>query len=121
MSRNERRDVAGSTPVLFNIAGMLRDPELLSLFRYRVYVDLDPAFTQVWQASGEADMGFADHHRFVTVGSSIGTDECVVPTCGIDWQIIRPAVYRPMWRPARRTRHPAVTTDGSWRCYGAQE
>ena len=51
----------------------------------RAYLDLDPAFNQLWQASG-IDMRFGGHTHFVTVGQAIGTPACPVPTlrAGLD-------------------------------------
>ena len=42
--------------------------------RTKVYLDLDPAFNQLWHAQG-IDMHFDGHDRFVTVGQAIGTPE----------------------------------------------
>ena len=50
----------------------------------RVYLDLDPAFNQLWQVSG-IDMRFDGHTHFVTVGQAIGSPDCPVPTCGFEW------------------------------------
>lgn len=105
--------------LLLNLSGLLRDPELLEGIRRRVYVDLDPAFTQLWHEAEGIDMGFAGHHRFVTVGLSVGRAGCPVPTCGITWLPTLPPVVLDRWPTARRARIPAFTTVANWRGYGS--
>src|SRR3712207_2195320 len=79
------RGVARRADVLFNVAGMLTDEALTEGIPLRVYLDLDPAFTQLWHAVQGIDMRFAGHDRFVTVGQTIGRPGCDVPTCGLAW------------------------------------
>src|SRR5262245_16517072 len=43
-------DAARECDLLINISGMLTDPALLEPIPRRVYLDLDPAFHQLWQA-----------------------------------------------------------------------
>ena len=63
--------VARRADVLFNVSGMLARPELLEPVATRIYLDLDPAFIQLWHATG-TDMRFDADTHFVTVGSGIG-------------------------------------------------
>src|SRR3712207_4162730 len=79
------RQAARRADVLFNVAGMLTDEALTEGIPLRVYLDLDPAFTQLWHAKEGIDMRFAGHDRFVTVGQAIGRPGCDVPTCGLAW------------------------------------
>ncbi len=76
--------LARDADVLINISGILTDEDLMGAARTKVYLDLDPAFNQLWHAQG-IDMHFGGHDRFVTVGQAIGTPYCTVPTSGIDW------------------------------------
>ena len=64
---------------------MLQDPALLERIPRRVYVDLDPAFVQLWESVCKIDMHFSHHTHFVTVAQAMGSKECCVPTCGRDW------------------------------------
>ncbi|MGH9021972.1 MAG: glycosyltransferase [Acidimicrobiia bacterium] len=104
-----------------NVAGMLSDPELTEPIPVRVYLDLDPAFTQLWHDVEGVDMGFSGHNRFVTVGQAIGTERCRVPTCGLPWNTTHQPVSLPHWPPAERVVHDAFTTVGNWRSYGPIE
>jgi hypothetical protein len=104
--------------VLVNLAGVLRDDELTDRIPHRVYVDLDPAFTQLWSASG-IDMGFAGHHRFATVGQLVGTEECDIPTCGLAWHPTLPPVVLSEWSPDGSAPSLGLTTVANWRSYGS--
>jgi len=106
--------------VLINISGMLTDPDLIANIPARVYLDLDPAFVQVWHAQG-IDMRFAGHTHFVTLGQAIGTPECPVPTCGLNWIPTRPPVVLDRWPVADCISHDGLTTIANWRGYGSVE
>jgi hypothetical protein len=112
-------DTARSTDLLINISGMLTDPDLLEAIPRRVYLDLDPAFNQLWHCTEGVDMRFKGHTHFVTVGSLIGTPECGIPLCGRVWQHTLQPVVLSEWpftvgQPAK-----PWTTVGNWRGYGS--
>ena len=44
------REIAADADLLINISGLLTDEALLGAIARRVYLDLDPAFTQLWQS-----------------------------------------------------------------------
>ena len=110
---------AGETEVLVNVSGMLRDEELGGPPPLRVFLDLDPAFNQLWHAQG-IEMGFDLHNRFATVGLALGEPECPVPTCGREWTKTLPPVFLPRWQAATAP-GAAWTTVGNWRGYGSVE
>jgi hypothetical protein len=99
---------------------MLTDENLLKSIPIRVYLDLDPAFNQLWNEEG-VDMRFAGHTHFVTIGLGIGEAGCLVPTCGLEWlKTLQPIVLE-HWDPAERVDYDALTTVGNWRGYGSIE
>jgi hypothetical protein len=105
---------AESAAAVINISGHLTYEPLLRRMPRKVYVDLDPGFTQYWHAEGRP-LGLDRHDEHVTVGANIGTQHCDIPTSGIPWRHVRPPVVLDEW-PLR----PGVTTDrfttvGSWR------
>jgi hypothetical protein len=112
-------EAATDSDLLINISGMLIDPSLLEHIPRRVYLDLDPAFNQLWHAVQGIDIRLAGHTHFVTVGSLIGTPACNIPTCGRSWL--------PTWQPIVLAEWPATpprpkaawTTVGNWRGYGS--
>jgi hypothetical protein len=109
---------ADDADLLVNLAGTLRDQEVAGRPQVRAYVDLDPAFTQLWQADG-IDMGFAGHSHFVTVGLEIGRAGCPVPTCGGRWITTLPPVALEEWPVVEPPDGAPWTTVASWRGYGS--
>jgi hypothetical protein len=118
---DQLQQVARRADLLINISGMLSDPALLEPIARRVYLDLDPAFNQLWHAVQGIDMRFDGHTHFVTIGSALGTPRCAVPTCGRHWHKTRPPVVLARWPVAEDLAHDALTTVGNWRGYGSIE
>jgi hypothetical protein len=114
-------DECSRADLLINVSGMLRAEELVESIPVRVYLDLDPAFNQLWATADGIDVGFANHTHFVTVGQRVGTAGCEVPTCGRKWIHSLPPVVLERWPYAAKTRHRAFTTVGNWRAYGSIE
>jgi len=121
LSYEKLEKVAGRADVLINISGMLTEESLLKSIPIRVYLDLDPAFNQLWNAVEQVDMRFAGHTHFVTIGLEIGEPGCSIPTCGLTWlKIVQPIVLE-HWQTGRPVRYDAFTTVGNWRGYGSIE
>src|SRR5262245_56049780 len=95
---------AASADVVINISGILTEEALMDSTALKVYLDLDPAFNQLWHAQG-IDMHFSGHDRFVTVGQAIGTPQCPVPTSGIEWIPTVPPVVIDDWPVAGDGKH----------------
>jgi len=115
------QEIARRADVLINISGMLIDPELTARIPVRVYLDLDPAFNQLWHAVQGIDMRFAGHTHFVTIGQAIGQPSCPVPTCGLPWITTLQPVVLDRWPVAKTIIHDGLTTVGNWRSYGSLE
>lgn len=120
-SRAEVQRFADEADLLINLAGTLRDRRLLEAVDTRVFVDLDPGFTQVWNEQGY-DLGLGLHTHFASVGGLLGTAASLAPTCGYEWIAILPPVAMRHW-PVRSDRPPqdAFTSVGHWRSYGSIE
>ncbi len=118
---NRLREIARRADVLVNISGLLADEALSENIPLRAYLDLDPAFTQLWQAAEGIDMRFAAHNHFVTVGQAIGMPSCDVPTCGLEWITTPQPIVLERWPAGRITIHDDLTTVANWRGYGSIE
>ena len=105
--------------LLLNLSGTLTDEDLLGRVGVRAFVDLDPAFTQLWHAAEGVDMGFDRHDRFVTIGQAVGRPDCAVPTCGREWITTPQPIVLEHWPVAREPVEPTLTTVGHWRAYGS--
>jgi hypothetical protein len=102
-----------------NLSGCLSEGELTAAIPVRAYLDLDPAFTQLWHHAESHDAGLEGHTHFVTVGWGIGEPDSPIPTSGISWHHLLPPVVLSRWTPDRPVAHDAMTTVGNWRSYGA--
>lgn len=105
--------------LLLNLSGTLRDDFLIERIPVRAYLDLDPAFTQLWADEQGIDMHFNGHNRFVTVGNSIGHADCTVPLCGKNWIPTLQPVVLSRWGVGEDIRLNSYTTVGNWRSYGS--
>jgi hypothetical protein len=121
LSYEHLRRVAHSADVLINISGMLTDEELVADIPCRVYLDLDPAFNQLWHALHGCEMRFSGHTHFVTIGLAIGRSDCPVPTCSLPWITTPQPVVLSSWPVVEEITHDALTTVGHWRSYGSIE
>lgn len=112
---------ARGADLLLNVSGMLRDERLLGAVPARAFLDLDPGFNQVWEATGEG-MGFGLHTHHVTVGVRLGAEDCPIPTLGRDWIPTLPPVLLDRWPAATEPpARDAFTSVGHWRSYGSIE
>lgn len=107
--------------VLLNFAGVLRHEELTERVAARVYLDLDPGFTQLWQDVEGIDKRFDGHTHFVTVGLALGSRECTISTNGREWLTTVPPVVLEQWPVANGIAYEALTTVANWRGYGSIE
>jgi hypothetical protein len=113
-----RREIRESD-VLFNLSGKLRDRDLIALARRAVYVDVDPAFTQLWHMQG-CDVGLDGHTWFVTIGQNLERAPGI-PTVGKRWIATMPPVVLDEWPITAQLRWNALTTIANWRGYGSIE
>jgi hypothetical protein len=118
------RDVAGldrgevikrtaRSALLINVNAYLEDEEILGAAPVRVFLDIDPGIGQIWKELGLHDP-FRGHDSFLTVGGRIGSADCGVPTCGLDWIPIKPPVELAEW-PAQSDPGTRFTSVASWR------
>src|SRR5262245_45819811 len=68
--------------------------------RPRVLIDEDPGYTHLWAADDDPRNIFGEHDVYFTVGTSVGSPDCRVPTLGIDWRPYRNPVVLDLWTGA---------------------
>ena len=113
VDRDEARRRLTHSALLLNVMGYLTDEELLALPNRRVFLDVDPGFTQMWHALGLAHI-VSGHDVYVTVGENIGRDDCAIPTCGVAWVTTSPPVVLDEW-PWTTRDASSITGIGAWR------
>ncbi len=123
LSQSRMRQEAGSCDLLLNISGLLAEDELMHAIPVRAYLDLDPAFTQLWQDVQGVDMSFSRHNRFATIGMRIGQPDCPIPLCGLDWKRTLQPVVLEHWPfvPPPAEVGGQLTAIANWRSYGSIE
>jgi hypothetical protein len=82
--------VADDGAALLDLSGSLADPALLARFGRRAYVDLDPGWTQLWDAAGLLGDALDRYDTHLTVGDAVA--RCGLPQSGRRWQPVRPLV-----------------------------
>lgn len=117
----ELERAAAGADLLLNVSGVLGEGAVFGSVRRRAYVDLDPAFTQLWEVADGIDMGLGRHDRHVTVGLAVGDPSCDIPTAGAEWITTVPPVVLDRWPVGDELAHDAFTTVGNWRGYGSVE
>lgn len=115
MSYGEVLDLADGADLLVNISGHLRIAPLIHRLRRKVYIDLDPGFTQFWAASGNPGLNLSGHDWHFTIGENIGTPGCPIPTGGYRWRPTRQPVVLDLWPVAHDACRGRFTTVASWR------
>jgi hypothetical protein len=119
LGRRQLLEAADDADLLLNLSGVLTDEQILERIPVRAFVDLDPAFTQLWHEAEGIDLGLERHNRFVTVGLALGSDSCGVSTCGRDWLTTPQPIVLEHWPVAQVSATGALTTVGHWRAYGS--
>jgi hypothetical protein len=89
--------------------------EYLSIPR-KIFVDSDPAFTQISLVTREASLRefFGVYDRHFTFGSNIGTPFSEIPTAGIDWLKTWQPIVMGEWTPSGRPRNRRFSTVMTW-------
>lgn len=99
---------------LLNVMGFVDHPAVLEAAALRVFIDIDPGFTQMWHDLGQTRF-LEGHDAYVTVGANIGRADCAIPDCGIPWIPWRQPALLDWWdAPPRRTAR-RFTSVGAWR------
>jgi hypothetical protein len=111
----ELLDLAEDASLLVNITGHLALEPVKRRVRRKVYIDVDPGFTQFWWAAGNAGPRLDGHDLYFTVGENIGTSACPIPTNHIPWRRTRPLAVLEQWPVAEQGARDRFTTVGSWR------
>jgi len=108
--------LSAEAEVLFDLSGHLGKLAPVARARRRVYVDLDPGFTQAWHADPALRFRLSGYDRHVTVGLNVGAAGCSIPTAGVEWIPTPPPVVLEEWssEPARHTPY-RFTTVATWR------
>jgi hypothetical protein len=111
------QDFAADADLFLNYSGQFDRLDLLGPRTRKLYLDVDPAFTQLWVEVCGSDMNFAGHDLFLTVGANIHSPRALMPKAGREWIPVPPPVAAPYWRE-RLGRHDPPAADAPWTTVG---
>ncbi len=117
------RDFAAGADLFLNYSGQFKRLDLLGSRPLKCYLDVDPAFTQIWAEGYGCDMNFPGHDLYLTVGLNLGASDALVPRAGCDWLPVFPPVAARAWRAiaeagARPPAGATWSTVSHWYGYG---
>jgi hypothetical protein len=113
LSRTEVLERVRRSAALINVMGYLDDEEVLAAAPFKIFLDIDPGFPQMWHELGLADV-LTGYDAYVTIGEHIGEPACSIPTCGLDWITTRQPVVLEQW-PIAANGGTAFTSVCTWR------
>jgi hypothetical protein len=114
LGREEAAAVLQEARLVITLAAVNRLPRVPG--QHRLFVDIDPAFTQIRAAEGDQALRqlLEEHDLHFTVGENIGTADCRVPTAGFTWRPTRPPVAVALWPALPAAATAPFTTIGRW-------
>jgi hypothetical protein len=121
LSKQQVLEYTKSSALLINIMGFLKDEDILGAASRRVFLDIDPGFSQMWKELKLHDP-FSGYDYHVTIGENIGHTDCAIPTCNLHWITTPQPVVLKYWSAKNNNGSKAVTSVCSWRgAYGPIE
>jgi len=119
MADATRDEVLRTADLLINVSGSLERPWEYSAVGRRVYIDSDPAFTQI-KLAAENDSGafrrrVDAHDRHFTFGECLA--DAPLPDTGHRWQPTRQPIVLREWADREGDVRPVYTTVMSWTSY----
>ena len=95
VSEREATSWIREADILWSFCYSIESP-LLSQFKKRALIDLDPGHLQVSALSREMEID--QHEVLFTVGLKLADADTASPTLGLSWIPFKPLVYLPMWK-----------------------
>lgn len=125
LSARELCEACRRATVLFSRAGVTWVEEF-SDCATRIYLDLDPGFTQFRMSPTPKPScsGYASPYDFkflFTFGERIGKPDCPIPTHGLNWRPTHQPVALELVKPRLTPDAQRFTTVMSWTAYGSAE
>jgi hypothetical protein len=114
LNRNDTTALLNDAGVVVTLAPVNRLPR--RPHQVKVFIDIDPAFTQIRAAAGDPALTelLAEHDVHFTIGENIGTPGCAIPTGRFTWRPTRQPIALDLWSPLPADQRAAFTTIGRW-------
>ncbi len=116
------REICASTDVLLNLSAVNPLRPWFEEVPRRVFVDTDPAFTQIRHLQDPAARALAaGHTSFFSFAENIALTDCLVPDDGFPWQPTRQPIVLDAWPITPGDRKAPWTTLMQWDSYTVRE
>lgn len=112
---------AREADILINNSGHITLDSILSSVKRRIYVDLDPVYTQLWYAEYGKHQSLDLHDIFFTVGANIGSNRSEIPDCGKRWHYLPRVIDMENWPYSYDPNLELFTTIANWSGFGELE
>ena len=109
------RATIADAALLVNISGHLDPFGAVSSIPCKAYVDIDPGFTQLWEATGVGGARLEEHDAYLTIGENLPDGSTFVPMLGLEWWPTRQPVVLDRWPVTPPVACDRLTTIGNWR------
>ena len=114
--RDAARAAFDNARILLNAGGVHRFDAPERAGKTNIYIDMDPAYTQIRLAGGDRGLRdlLGEHDVHFTFGENVGSSNCRVPTGGIRWHPTRQPVALDFWCTGPVPADALFTTIGTW-------
>lgn len=109
---------ANSACLFLNYSGQFALQKQLPSGLCKAYLDVDPAFTQVWASQYDCPMNFDGHDVHLTIGLNLDKPSARVPKTGVAWHPVIPPVPAAFWRDYARKNRATSPAEGAWSTVG---
>ncbi|MFM8412835.1 MAG: hypothetical protein ACKOCT_21495, partial [Alphaproteobacteria bacterium] len=120
LGRERTRELFSDARILVNAGGVHHFDEAERRGKTNVYVDMDPAYTQLRVAGGDERLRelLSEHQLHFTFGENIGTSRCPIPSGDFAWRPTRQPVVTSLWEESPVPETAPFTTIGTWNSQG---
>ncbi len=104
--------------IVINVSGVNPLRNWWTCVPTRIFVDTDPAFTQIKHLTDNKAMEHAKAHtHFATFGENFGKSICSIPDDGLPWRSTRQPLCIELWKVSEEQIHANWTTVMQWDSY----
>jgi hypothetical protein len=116
------KELCATADVLLNVSGVNPLRSWCESIPRRVFVDTDPAFTQIRHLQDPQAQDLASRHNaFFTFAENFSQTGCAIPDDGFPWQPTRQPIVLDAWKASPGDPNSSWTTVMQWDSYSSRE
>jgi len=116
--RERMEAFAEKADLFLNYSGQFALQKELPTGLCKAYLDVDPAFTQIWAAQYGCPMNFEGHDVHLTIGLQLDKRSARVPRTGYNWRPILPPLPAAYFRALAESQPRHSSAPGAWTTVG---